>query len=229
MQNILVIDDDERLLALLVQLLGLSQYFVKGARSAKEARAALSCMKFDAIIVDWMMPNESGIEFVNILKESTSIYSHIPTIMLTAMDNIENKLEGFNAGFDDYITKPFDERELLARLHALLKRNKVHANNEEIINFGDCSFNLITGELTKSSMDIYLTSSEQILLRALCQNPNHPFSRDDLAHKLGFIVNKRTVDVQITRLRKKIGDNPKAPTIIQTARHIGYLIVDKKV
>jgi two-component system phosphate regulon response regulator OmpR len=186
-------------------------------------------MKFDAIIVDWMMPGESGIEFVNNLKGSTSIYRYIPTIMLTAMDNIENKLEGFNAGFDDYITKPFDERELLARLNALLKRNKVNANSEEIINFGDCSFNLITGELTKNSIDIYLTSTEIILLRALCQNPNHPFSRDALAHKLGFIVNKRTVDVQITRLRKKIGDNPKAPTIIQTIRHIGYLIVDKKV
>ncbi|MDR3031169.1 MAG: response regulator, partial [Holosporales bacterium] len=107
MENILVIDDDERLLSLILQLLERSDYLAKGVKSAKEARLALENMNFDVIIVDWMMPEESGLEFIKSLKESNSIYKNIPTIMLTAMDSIEYKLEGFESGSNDYITKPF--------------------------------------------------------------------------------------------------------------------------
>ena len=223
MANVLVVDDDERLLSLLVKFLEISGYSVKGARSAQEARLLLSNMPFDTIVVDWMMPIESGIEFTKSLKSEMSCYRHIPLLMLTALDNVENKLIGFDAGADDYLTKPFDERELLARLKALQKRN--NTSHSSTISFGACSFNINTGELKRSGETVYLTSSEIALLRTLCQNPNHPFSREELSKKLGFIVNNRTVDVQITRLRKKIGDNSKTPSIIQTARHIGYLIV----
>lgn len=222
MANVLVVDDDERLLGLLVRFLEVSGYFAKGAKSAKEARLLLSNMPFDLIVVDWMMPVESGIEFTKSLKAETSCYRHIPVMMLTALDDIQNKLDGFDAGADDYLTKPFDERELVARLKAIQKRQNTEKSTR--INFGECSFDMTTGELRRSGENVYLTSSEIVLLKTLCQNPNHPFSREELAKKLGFVVNNRTVDVQITRLRKKIKDNPKTPSIIQTVRHIGYAI-----
>jgi two-component system phosphate regulon response regulator OmpR len=179
---------------------------------------------FDAMIVDWMMPNESGIEFIKSVRNSTSHIKNIPAIMLTAMDNIDNKIIGFDSGFDDYITKPFEERELIARLRALINRTQKDQKNK-VIQFGDCEFNLETDVLLVNSKEVYLSTTELTLLKTLCQKPNHPFSRMELAKKLTFRVSDRTIDVQITRLRKKIGDNPKNPTIIKTIRYIGYSLV----
>ena len=228
MHSILVIDDDERLLSLIVQLLKISGYDATPAKSAIEARNIISYQSFDAIIVDWMMPKESGIEFIKTLRSSASQSKNIPALMLTAMGDIDNKIEGFEAGFDDYLVKPFEERELLARLASLIRRNTIKEVDSPTITFGNCVFNLTTGEFLHENNPIYLTSTEIILLKTLCQKKNQPISREDLSQKLGFKVNDRTIDVQITRLRKKIGDNPKEPAIIQTIRHIGYSIIIKE-
>ena len=223
MKNILVVDDDERLLSLITELLETSGFSATGATSASQARSKLRDMHFDAIIVDWMMPNESGVDLIKSIRNSASHIANIPVVMLTAIDDLDHKITGFESGADDYITKPFEGRELVVRLHALIKR----ASPEQSIGalkFGNCEFNTCTNELKCNGKDIYLSTTELSLLKTLCQRPNEPFSRTDLAKKLAFQVSDRTIDVQITRLRKKIGDNPKNPTIIKTIRYIGYAL-----
>lgn len=226
MRSILVIDDDERLLSLITEILRIHGFDAVPAKSTSIARSLLSESNFDAMIVDWMLPHESGIEFIKSIRESASHIKNIPAIMLTAVDGIDNKVTGFESGFDDYITKPFEEMELIVRLNSLIKRT---CKNDlmEIVKFGECSFNLKTGELKKSEEIISLSTTELALLKTLCQRPNQPFSRAELARKLSFQVSDRTIDVQITRLRKKIGDNTKNPTIIKTVRYVGYSISAK--
>lgn len=226
--SVLVVDDDERILDLLVKILNNSGFEAFGAKNPNEARVALSTKgtKTDAMIIDCMMPKESGIEFIKSIRESKSdVNKETPAILLTALDSVENKLLGFESGIDDYVTKPFDERELIARLKTLIRRTSSNFNEiSKQLRFGDCEFDIITGSLLKNGEEIHLTSTELVLLKLLCQRPNQPISRENLAQKLGFIVSDRTIDVQITRLRRKIGDNPKCPSIIQTVRYIGYSI-----
>lgn len=224
MRKILVIDDDERLAFLIEELLKQNGFNTESALSSSQARAMLNESHFDAVIVDWMMPNETGIDFIKSLRSSTSHLRNLPAIMLTAVDSMDGKITGFESGFDDYITKPFENRELVARLNALIKRSTYNESEISVLRFGECQFNPITGELKRNSELVYLSTTEIDLLTTLCQRPNQPFSRIDLAKKLSFQVSDRTIDVQITRLRKKIGDNPKAPRIIKTIRHIGYAL-----
>lgn len=223
MHTILVVDDDDRLLSLITELLRTSGFHAVGASSANKARVLLNESHFDAIIIDWMMPNESGIDLINSIRRDISHISKIPAIMLTAVDDIDRKIQGFEAGVDDYITKPFEGRELIVRLRALIKRT-VPEDQNHIMKFGDCEFDLRTDKLTRNNNIVYLSTTELSLLKTLCQRPNKPFSRVELAKKLAFQVSDRTIDVQITRLRKKIGDNPKAPAIIKTVRYIGYAL-----
>ena len=220
---ILVIDDDKRLLDLIVDVLKNNLFDAVGVTEAAKARQLLNLKKFDAVVVDWMMPRETGIDFVKILRTQSTVLKKIPAIMLTALDDIDHKLEGFDAGFDDYITKPFEPKELIARLNSLIRRTEKENNLEKLL-FGDCEFNLSTGELKKSGMQISITPTEQDLLKNLAQKPNEPFSRFELAKKLSFQVSDRAIDVQITRLRKKVGDDPKNPKIIKTVRYIGYML-----
>lgn len=223
--KILIIDDDERIVSLLIQILNNTEsYNAIGACDASNARAILleHNNNFDAMIVDCMMPNESGIEFIRSIRSGGN---EIPSILLTAIDTVDNKILGFEGGADDYLTKPFDERELMARLKRLIEKSKKKdIYNDNIVFFGNCEFNMNNAELTIDGVSIYLTSTEKSLLTSLCQKCGLPVAREDLAKKLGFIVSDRTIDVQITRLRRKIGDNPKNPTIIQTIRYIGYSI-----
>lgn len=223
MKNILVVDDDERLVFLIVEFLKTSGFKAIGATSANQARSKLYEFHFDAMIVDWMMPIESGIDFIKSIRESTTYIKNIPAIMLTAIDTLDEKIIGFESGFDDYITKPFENRELIARIQALIKRSSIE-NSNDILKFGNCEFNIKNDELKKDSELIYLSTTELSLLKTLSQRPNQPFSRADLSKKLSFQVSDRTIDVQITRLRKKIGDNTKNPTIIKTIRYIGYAL-----
>ena len=226
MKNVLVLDDDERLVLLLVELLETSGFNVSGVTSAAAARSKMQEQRYDAVIVDWMMPNEDGIDFMKTVRNSAGYYHEIPAIMLTAVDGIDQKIHSFESGFDDYITKPFEARELIARLNALIKRaNK--KNQLTVLEFGNCTFNINTGELKLGKDLIFLSSTELSLLKTLCQRPNEPYSRSELAKKLSFQVSDRTIDVQITRLRKKIGDNPKFPSIIKTVRYIGYALCCK--
>ena len=227
-KSILVIDDDKRLLDLIVNVLKNNFFDAIGVTEVSDARQLLQTQKFDAVVVDWMMPKETGIDFVKIIRNQPSLLKKLPAIMLTALDDIDHKLEGFDAGFDDYITKPFEPKELVARINSLIRRTEKENNHEKLV-FGDCEFNLSTGDLKKSGMQISITTTEQDLLKNLAQKPNEPISRLDLAKKLSFQVSDRTIDVQITRLRKKIGDDPKNPKIIKTVRYICYMLCTNMV
>ena len=223
MKKILVIDDDERLLSLIVSVLQMNDFDVCGAISGAQARSKLNEEHFDAIVVDWMMPRETGIEFIKAIRNSANHLKDIPAVMLTALDDIDKKVEGFESGFDDYITKPFETKELVVRLNSLIRR-ATNGATVSVLRFGECNFNLTSGELKKDSEIINLSTTELDLLKTLASRPNQPFSRIELAKKLAFQVSDRTIDVQINRLRKKIGDNPKSPTIIKTVRYIGYAL-----
>ncbi len=223
MNNILVIDDDERLLFLIVEILKKNGFSAKGATSASNARTAMRNEHFDVIIVDWMMPKESGIDFIKSLRTYDSQYKKIPAIMLTALDDIDHKLQGFESGYDDYVTKPFEAKELVARINAIMRRAAQDKSHKRL-KFGNCEFDLEHKELRLNTKSVTLSTTELSLLLTLAQRPNEPFSRLELAKKLSFQVSERTIDVQITRLRKKIGDNPKNPSIIKTVRYTGYTL-----
>lgn len=223
MKNILVIDDDERLLSLIVEILQKNGFIAKGMTTTREARIAMRNEHFDVIIVDWMMPQESGTDFIKSIRNSDLYYKKIPAIMLTALDDIDHKLEGFESGYDDYVTKPFEGRELIARINAIIRRTSQDIY-PKCLKFGDCEFNLERQELKQNAYPVTLSTTELGLLLTLAQRPNEPFSRTELAKKLSLQVSERTIDVQITRLRKKIGDNPKNPSIIKTIRYIGYTL-----
>ena len=223
MRNILVIDDDERLLSLIVEILKKNSFQVTGATSANEGRKKIRDEHFDAIVADWMMPKESGIDFITTLRNSTEYQEKIPAIMLTALDDIDHKVQGFEAGYDDYLVKPFEARELIARLNALIKRTSQN-NCNTTVKFGNCVFDTKTEILLHNGSIVQLSSTELTLLKILAHRPNTPFSRTELAKRLSSCVSERTIDVQITRLRKKIGDDPKYLTSIKTIRHIGYIL-----
>ncbi len=218
--TILVVDDDQRLRTLLVQFLSEHHLRVQAAANAAEARSYLACHSFDVVILDVMMPGETGFDLTKSLRQTHDI----PILLLTARDQLSDKLEGFGCGANDYLTKPFEPEELLARIRALLRRPNNQPRSEEVYFSGYC-FNLATGYLYHHQQGkVYLTSTELILLKTLAQNPRQPFSRQELAQRMGHRVSERTVDVQITRLRKKIGDDPRQPRVLQTIRHIGYAL-----
>jgi two-component system phosphate regulon response regulator OmpR len=213
------------LLTLVVDLLKRENFEAIGVDSTEAGFDSLSSKSFDAIIIDWMMPIENGIDFIKRLRSSEVGFRNVPAMMLTALSDIDDKVIGFESGFDDYLTKPFDPKELLVRLQAMIRRSSIPQHNSgEVLKFGECEFNLETGVLTKGSQTVHLSDSEDTLLRTLCKRPNQPFTREELARKIGFMVSDRTIDVQITRMRKKIGDDPKNPRIIRTVRHVGYAI-----
>jgi two-component system phosphate regulon response regulator OmpR len=222
-KSVLVVDDDERLLHLITLTLMAGGFRVTGAKSALEANELIAVDRFDILVVDWMMPNVSGIEFVRSLRESQFRFSMVPTLMLTAMSDINSKIAGFEAGVDDYLTKPFEERELIARINAIIARSQSQYHTR-VLKLGFCEFNILSGELRHGESNVYLSTMELTLLRTLCQRLNHPCARSELAQKFAFRVSERTVDVQIARLRQKIGDDAKDPRVIKTVRHIGYTI-----
>jgi two-component system phosphate regulon response regulator OmpR len=222
MKSVLIVDDDKRLLHLITSLLKVNGYNATGAQSAAEAKELLKSGNFDVLIVDWMMPNTSGIEFIKSIRSSQSSVNSIPAMMLTALGDVDSKVTGFDAGFDDYLTKPFEEKELIARINAIMARSQHTCN--DTLKLGDCEFNKQSGELRRGKTRVYLSTVEMTLLLTLCQKPNHPCTREELVKRLAFCVSERTIDVQIARLRQKLGDDAKEPLIIKTVRHIGYSV-----
>ncbi|MCE3230639.1 MAG: chemotaxis protein CheY [Alphaproteobacteria bacterium] len=228
--RLLVVDDDRRLRELLVKFLNENGFLVSSAANAAEARAYLASQPVDLLVLDIMMPGEDGLSLTSSLSEKGQGQKGgggrmVPVLLLTARDQVDDRIQGLEVGADDYLTKPFDPRELLARIKAILRR--ASAIEDEVppeLVLGTYRFNQETGLLMKEGEVIFLSSTELVLLKILAQNPHKPFSREELAQRIGHRVSERTIDVQITRLRRKIGDDPRQPRYLQTVRHIGYVL-----
>jgi two-component system phosphate regulon response regulator OmpR len=222
--HILVVDDDERLRALLQKYLSSNGFRVTAAAGAEDARALMRSMAFDLLILDVMMPGESGLD----LARSIRANSQIPILMLTAQGDAEHRIAGLERGADDYLPKPFEPRELVLRCAALLRRSTPPSQPLREIKMGDVVFDADRGELRRKGKPVRLTTSESILLKLFAANVGRPFSRTDLCARLGISL-ERSVDVQVTRLRRKIEGDPKLPLYIQTIRGVGYMLVPDRV
>jgi len=222
--HILVVDDDERLRALLKQYLGDQGFFVSTAANTGEAEELLGVFAVDAMVLDVMMPGESGMAYAARLKAREA---SPPVLLLTARGEAEDRISGLEAGAADYLAKPFSPRELLLRLQNILDTNRTittPAAGKQAVTFGDYRFELASGRLVHAGTPVYLTSSESDCLRILAASAGIPVSREQLATELGDVSNERSIDVQINRLRKKIEPQPNKPTYLQTIRHAGYVL-----
>ena len=214
--HLLIVDDDEKLRQLLDQYLSRSGFVVTEAENPKRADELLQMFSFDAIVMDGMMPYQNGVEYTRILRQKGV---KIPILILTAMGDTLSRISGLEAGADDYLCKPFDPKELLLRLNNLLK----YQQDDAEVHFGPFSY--VKGCLKKSGVIIRLTSAEQALLNALAKSVNRLVMREELM-RLTQTKSLRTIDVQMTRLRRKIEEDPKHPFWIQTVRGKGYKLVD---
>ena len=215
--NLLVIDDDERIRNLLSQYLIKEGFIVSTASGAEEARKKIQLIKFDLIILDIMMPGDDGLTLTKEIRNN----SDIPIILLTAKSGMDSKIEGLEIGADDYLTKPFNPKELLLRILSILKRSKSEDSIDNEVFFGDFILNIEKRELTKEEDRVYLTDREMNLLIALAKSPGQPLNREKLA---GIDEPGRSVDVGINRLRRKIEKDPRMPLWLQTVRGEGYIL-----
>lgn len=224
--HILVVDDDQRIRDLLKRFLGKNGYLVSVARDAAHASRLIDSLVFDLMVVDVMMPGEDGLSFTRRIRDGIDT----PILLLTARGGADDRVDGFEAGADDYLPKPFEPRELLLRVAAILRRAQPPPSptaGPRTLMLGETSYDLIRGELRRGDQAIRLTSTEQALMRVFSRQPNEPVSRVRLAEELGGAsgeVQERAVDVQITRLRRKIERDPKNPRYLQTVRGAGYML-----
>lgn len=217
--HLLVVDDDSRIRSLLQKYLESQGFYVSSASNAEEAKKKAEYFQFDLSIIDVMMPGISGIEYAKLLKLQNKLH---PVILLTALSEAENRIAGLESGADDYITKPFEPRELLLRTKNLLDLYNFQRSQEQILHIGSIKFNKKNNQLLDiNNQVIKLTSNEIELLNIFISNIGEVFTRSQIAQILGG-VNERTVDVQITRLRSKIEEDPKTPKHLQTIRNKGY-------
>ena len=217
--HVLVVDDDRRLRSLLRDFLSENGFMVVTADDAADAREKLHYLDFDALVLDVMMPGENGIQFMHEFRNRSSV----PILLLTAMDEVKDRIAGFEGGADDYLAKPFEPRELVLRLNAILRRaqaRSVPAGN--VVRFGVFAFDRVRGQLNRGDESIRLTTSESQLLRAFSQHADSAVSREFLADHMG--VSPRTVDVQIARLRRKIEPDLRYPRYLLTVRGEGYVL-----
>ena len=226
--HLLVVDDDRRIRALIARYLTGQGYRVTPAGTAEEARAKLRALSFDLIILEVMMPGETGLEFAEKFREE----SDMPILMLTARTDIDDRVRGLEVGADDYLAKPFEPKELSLRIASILRRTVARADEPVVasvpsVRFGDFTFHLERGELRQGEEIIRLTDRERFMLRLLANAGGEPVSRETLASDNGA-NNERTVDVQINRLRRKIEIDLTNPHYLQTARGAGYrLMLDR--
>ena len=223
--HVLIVDDDARIRQLLKRYLMRSGYNVTEARDAAHARRLLAALTFDILIVDVMMPGEDGFSLTRDVDART------PVLLLTARNETENRIKGLEAGADDYLAKPFEPRELLLRMDAILRRANAAPPQatSKVVRLGDAQFDVDRGELKRGDAEIRLTTAEVALMRMLARRMNRPVSRSELLAELGpdgaeERAQERAVDVQITRLRKKLEPQPKTPRFIKTVRGAGYML-----
>jgi two-component system phosphate regulon response regulator OmpR len=223
--HLLVVDDDARLRSLLQRFLSTNGFRVTAAADAAEARKLIKSIDFDCLVLDVMMPGESGLD----LSADLRAQSDLPILMLTARSQSEDRIAGLERGADDYLAKPFEPRELMLRLQALIRRTrsgKPPAHSE--VRMGECVFDPERGELTRAGKHVKLTGSETQLLKLFAANAGRSFSRAQLCARLNIAL-ERSVDVQVTRLRRKIEEDPKLPLYLQTVRGVGYVLVPDRV
>ena len=224
MPHILAVDDDDRIRRLLAQYLTKNGYIVITAENAADARAILKKYDFDLCVLDIMMPGEDGLSLAPFIHKSYDI----PVLLLTAKTESQDRIAGFEAGADDYLAKPFEPKELLLRIQAILKRTRKLVTDDierAILHVSGKSYDINKKEFfDRNGEMISLTEGESGLLHALAQKANIPIRREMLAAQLDMEVNDRAVDVQVTRLRKKIEDDPANPTIVLTLRGKGYML-----
>jgi two-component system phosphate regulon response regulator OmpR len=218
--HILIVDDDKRIRELLRSYLAENNYLISIAASAAEARMRMRGVVFDLIILDVMMPGESGIALARDLRADGG---STPILMLSALADPQDRIAGLTSGVDDYLSKPFEPQELLLRLQNLLRRAAPPVEEVRDVAFGDCHFNVVHGELLRSGESVRLTSREKDILRLLVQKSGEPLSRIALAQS-GGEDSARSVDVQINRLRQKIEADPANPKYLQTVRGAGYAL-----
>ena len=220
--HVLVVDDDDRLRALLGKYLRDNGYHVSTASSAAEARATLDGMAFDLIVLDVMMPGESGIDFTRGLRRSATV----PILLLTAMGEPEDRIAGLESGADDYLTKPFEPRELLLRVETILRRTAAPppATPATSMTIGEFSYFPARDQLLRGDEPVHLTTAEADLLRVFAASPGETLSRHALGERLGGSTSRRAIDVQIARLRRKIEPEPHNPRYLQTVWGRGYVL-----
>lgn len=219
--HLLVVDDDTRLRELLRKYLTDNGFTVTATVDACEARQYMIVTEFDLIILDVMMPGEDGFTFTRTLRKT----SDVPVLLLTARGEANERIQGLEVGADDYLPKPFEPRELLLRVKNILRRlpHRVSDHSTEL-HFGECIYDVVCGKLHRGNQPVLLTLSEAALLKIFAARPDEVLSREDLGWHSGQAINLRTVDVQITRLRKKIELDPSLPRYLQTVRGRGYLL-----
>lgn len=223
--RLLVVDDDQRLRDLLKKYLEDHDFIVSAAANASQARVFLAESAFDLIILDVMMPEETGFAFVESLRrDHTFTNPEIPVLMLTAMGEAADRIAGLEKGADDYLVKPFEPKELLLRVQTILRRAKPIHTQRKVIYLGKRFYDMRRQTLYEGGHPIALSTVETNLLHLLAENAGETVTRDELARRSGVELSPRTVDVQVTRLRKKIEVDPKKPYYIRTIRHQGYVL-----
>ncbi len=226
MPHVLVVDDDDRLRVLLRRWLAEQGCLVTVASGAAEARDTLSLLQYDIMILDVMMPGETGLELARSLRTSSCVrLRKLPIILLTARGEAGDRIEGLEAGADDYLPKPFEPRELLLRINAVLRRSPAPEAIATRFRLGRWTYDSQRDELKSDEETIRLTGMEAGLMRALSADAGVAISREILAERSGGGVNDRTIDVQVTRLRRKIEEDPKNPRYLVTMRGEGYMLL----
>jgi two-component system phosphate regulon response regulator OmpR len=222
-RHLLVVDDDDRLRALLRQYLARAGFRVTVANSAEAARRMLEMFDVDLMVLDVMMPGETGFELTGWLRAQPGWKGRTPVLLLTARGGPEDRIEGLSLGADDYLPKPFEPQELTLRIEAILRRIGERPGAPKRLALGRCEFDMERGELSCDGVPVRLTEAEAQLLKTLGASANSPVDRLALARGEGEGAG-RAVDIQVTRLRRKIEADPKTPRYLQTVRGVGYML-----
>jgi len=216
--HILVVDDDDGIRSLVKKYLNENNYLVTTANSAEDASEKIDIIKFDLIILDIMMPGKSGLEFIRDNKKKLDT----PIILLTAKGEANERIEGLEIGADDYLPKPFEPKELILRIQNIIDKTK-RSDHKRVIKFENIKIDLNKQLIFKKNFEYKINNTEKIILEKMINNPGKTFSREDI----GVLINldkERSIDVIITRLRKKIEIDPKNPKFLQTIRGTGYVL-----
>ena len=216
--HILIVDDDDRIRELVKQYLNENDYLVTTANSAENAKEKVNIIKFDIIILDIMMPGQSGLDFTNENKKKINT----PIILLTAKGETSDRIVGLEIGADDYLAKPFEPKELVLRIKNILNKTK-SKNQKRVVNFSNINIDLNKSLIIKNNREFKINNTEKIILEKMINSPGETFTREEIG-KLINLDKERSIDVIITRLRKKIEVDPKNPKFLQTIRGTGYVL-----